>query len=420
MRIVVTCIVVCSAALAGHFAIVGSQSSVADTNAAESNIHESDVAPSVSPNGLVLHEWGTFTSFSGSNGAPVSFRPNNSDLPGFVYYHAGDAFSKSDRLSRYGTVSMETPVMYFYTDKAIQASVKVDFPKGWITEWYPRAATAPDENPQQPKKRVSMDAGETIRWSVKLLPGEPAHFPHENGENPYYHARETDSVALQTTFQMPDNPTTEPIRGGSIAQHEKFLFYRGVGTFSPPVTVSAMGGGKVRVLNGAGGRVTGLVLLTVRNGRIGFQALDDLEGEAEAVATIPEATNTAADLGTVVEKGLIAAGLYEREAQAMVKTWDHAWFHEQGTRLLYILPRTRTDELLPITVSPQPAQVVRVMVGRHDFLTPEQESSADQQVARINAAKAELAAAEAELVKLGRFSLEAQQMAGQRLEAKTK
>jgi hypothetical protein len=60
------------------------------------------------------------------------------------------------------------------------------------------------------------------------------------------------------------------------------------------------------------------------------------------------------------------------------------------------------------------------MVGRHDFLTPEQESSADQQVARINAAKAELAAAEAELVKLGRFSLEAQQMAGQRLEAKTK
>lgn len=30
---------------------------------------------------------------------------------------------------------METPVIYFYTDKDTRVSVKVDFPKGWITEW---------------------------------------------------------------------------------------------------------------------------------------------------------------------------------------------------------------------------------------------------------------------------------------------
>src|SRR4051794_10073801 len=50
------------------------------------------------PPQLVLHEWGTFTSFSGSDGVPVRFHPNNSDLPGFVYHHPGDGFSKSDRL----------------------------------------------------------------------------------------------------------------------------------------------------------------------------------------------------------------------------------------------------------------------------------------------------------------------------------
>ncbi|MFM8273889.1 MAG: hypothetical protein ACKODX_16375 [Gemmata sp.] len=33
---------------------------------------------------LVAHEWGTFTSFSGSDGVPVGFTPNNSDLPRFV------------------------------------------------------------------------------------------------------------------------------------------------------------------------------------------------------------------------------------------------------------------------------------------------------------------------------------------------
>ena len=39
---------------------------------------------------------------------------------------------------------METPVVYFYTDKETKVSVKVDFPRGWITEWYPFAATAPN------------------------------------------------------------------------------------------------------------------------------------------------------------------------------------------------------------------------------------------------------------------------------------
>ena len=34
---------------------------------------------------LIVHEWGTFTSFSGSDGKLVGFRPNNQDLPNFVY-----------------------------------------------------------------------------------------------------------------------------------------------------------------------------------------------------------------------------------------------------------------------------------------------------------------------------------------------
>jgi hypothetical protein len=210
------------------------------------------------------------------------------------------------------------------------------------------------------------------------------------------------------------------MRGGVVTQHEKFLFYRGVGTFPLPVTVQALGSGKVRVVNSAGGKVTGVVMVTVRNGQIGFKALADLEGGTDTVAALPELTSSSTELGSVVEKGLIAAGLYEREAKAMVKTWDHAWFKEEGTRVLYVLPRTRTDELLPLTVSPQPKETVRVIVGRHDFITPEQESIAEQQVAKIQAAQAELAVAEAELAKLGRFSQQARQLAGERLEAKAK
>jgi hypothetical protein len=40
-----------------------------------------------SPNDLVVHEWGTFTSIAGRNGTAVDWRPLDgaSDLPKFVY-----------------------------------------------------------------------------------------------------------------------------------------------------------------------------------------------------------------------------------------------------------------------------------------------------------------------------------------------
>ena len=54
------------------------------------------------------------------------------------------ALSKSGLLAHAGTVSLETPVLYFYTDRETKASVKVDFPKGWVTEWYPYGELAFD------------------------------------------------------------------------------------------------------------------------------------------------------------------------------------------------------------------------------------------------------------------------------------
>ena len=65
---------------------------------------------------LIVHEWGTFTSFSGSDGVPVGFQPNNNDLPDFVYFQEGEKNSKEARLARAGLVSMETPVIYCYLD----------------------------------------------------------------------------------------------------------------------------------------------------------------------------------------------------------------------------------------------------------------------------------------------------------------
>ena len=73
-----------------------------------------------------------------------------------------------------------------------------------------------------------------------------------------------------------------------------------------------------------------------------------------------------AQLMREVVAALVTAGLYPKEATAMVDTWKDQWFAEQGTRVLYILPRAWTDRTLPLDVSPRPDRVVRVM----ELLTP--------------------------------------------------
>ncbi len=369
------------------------------------------VPDSKASKGMIVHEWGTFTSFSGADGVPTHFTPNNNDLPGFVYHQEGPPDCKAVYLETDGLVSMETPVLYFYSDKAVQASVNVDFPKGWITEWYPYAAVAPSQ-------RRGPKVGQSIRWDVKLLAGTSGKFAREEQETHYYAARATDAVPVQAEFRLPKDQQDVAKRGGTIVQQEKFLFYRGVGNFQPPVTVQALGNGKVRCKNGLEMRVDGLVLVSVHDGKVGFKKVDSIDAGGQTTTTLPQADGGPAELADVMVNELTAAGLYEKEAKAMVKTWEGAWFGEEGTRLVYLVPRSRTDELLKLTIDPKPAEVVRVLVGRHDFLTPEQEAGVEKQLKRIRAAQEELQAAEGELSKVGRFSWQARTIVQRRLDEK--
>ena len=72
---------------------------------------------------FVVHEWGTFTSISGSNGVTVEWTPyrGEAELPGFVYGGKHNAT---------GTIRMETPVIYFYSPRELTCAVKVSFPAG--------------------------------------------------------------------------------------------------------------------------------------------------------------------------------------------------------------------------------------------------------------------------------------------------
>jgi len=65
---------------------------------------------------------------------------------------------------------------------------------------------------------------------------------------------------------------------------------------------------------------------------------------------------------------LTESGLTPAEA-AMVATWDSQWYEEPGQRIFSIPSQKRIDEVLPLTISPKPSEVVRVFLHRQELLS---------------------------------------------------
>lgn len=288
------------------------------------------------PGPFTVHEWGTFTSIAGPDGDAVEWLPQAgpSDLPCFVQR---SPFSVKGSLS--GTVRMETPVLYFYATRATTVDVSVRFRDGLITEWFPPARVTPDGFP------VPVRGEGAIGWRhVQITPGAAEDFPTESAASHYYAARRTNAV---------------PVQSGS--NKEKFLFYRGVGRMALPIAATVGSDGQVAVRNRGGQRVGDVILFKNERGRIAYDVLRDLITVDPPVADREPTTE--------LEAMLEANGLYAEEARAMIDTWRDSWF-EEGTRLLYIVPRPAIDAVLPLTINPPPADIARVFVGRMELVTP--------------------------------------------------
>ncbi len=125
---------------------------------------------------LSVHEWGTFTSIAGKDGAALDWLPltGSTDLPGFVEHLREPGFKGGLR----GTVRMETPVLYFYSSGETTVSVKVSFTKGLITEWYPHASSVAAGNPRTDFPLYQMRTAGSITWnSVYIEPGSAGNLP---------------------------------------------------------------------------------------------------------------------------------------------------------------------------------------------------------------------------------------------------
>lgn len=355
-----------------------------------------------------LHEWGTFTTVSGSDGVLLSgLEREEEQLPGFVESHDGFENSTHPNMNNFAriaklhgtsgyaepgqkglanrplagvTVKMETPVLYFHSPEAFRAKVNIGFEGGTISQWYPERTKGdtppepappadPEKNPT-PFKAWLLDFNQpyhgSIEWNVDVL-------------------SPTDSTR-QLLFKPGDTlgwvrarvPEANVVRTAS-GQTEGYLFYRGLGHFDPGLKTTVDADEVLHLRNQTGGAIPYLIAFErLEDGSLRWSERRDALA-AEGSIDLPESSFKTEPKGfpetvyKAVHSGLAGCGLTDAEAHAMVQTWWHSCFESRGLRVFWVLPRDKTDQLLPLEVSPAPNQLVRVLVGRSEVLRPRDE-----------------------------------------------
>lgn len=378
---------------------------------------------------LVIHEWGTFTCLQDETGQAITgVNTDDEPVPAFVH-RISDLIPKPSELApvyykgvprshQQVRMRLETSVVYFHPPadlrEPFRVSLQVDFRGGWLTEYYPAAhVSAPGLNGGNFRfSGLTPQTRGSLEWHDLAVGGDSA-LPNTDAQV-WLAPRAVDAATVKTP-------------GGEA---ERYLFYRGVGNLPAPLTVTRNEKNDelivredVPAILGLRGQlpIRGLWLVHVRDdGLIAYRALGStvLKGESgrELLRTpvsferatprdaqsSPAAGGTRSRLESVLEgysggnfarlrsemrESLIADGLFRDEADAMLKTWELAYFKSPGLRLFFLLPQEWTNAVLPMKCS-MDAELSRTMVGRIEIVTPRQRSLIQQisqgNVSRVN------------------------------------
>ena len=178
------------------------------------------------------------------------------------------------------------------------------------------------------------------------------------------------------------------------SEHERYLFYRGLGHFDAPLITTRAADGATLTVSARPEILTSrwtpnympkLWFADLRaDGTAAFRTIapTGLYREAEHIPTVSQTFSAlfAADdfsvehlrlLRQELHAELVTSGLFADEAQALLTTWEASYFKAPGQRLFFVVPPAWTDHVLPLTIS-TPATVTRAMMGRIEVVSPTQ------------------------------------------------
>ncbi len=346
---------------------------------------------------LVVHEWGTITTRHAANGTPKGRlnRINRSEvLPGFVHRYA-PATTRHDPEKSLDkspltpgrpdvTMRLETPVVYFYPPAGSASlppfDVSVTFRGGIVNEFYPRGETSVDVDVE--RVCAKMRAGLIKGWDGAVLND------YVIGGLRWRGLSLNDTVSIpRTSSQVWLAPRRVRSTGVATAagEGERYLFYRGVAHLDALVQTKRSAGAvvlraprRLHWMDAPSMTIANLWLVDVRPDRLAaFRSYTGIEirkdapsGDLQRIPLFATNDYTArglTELRRTMKQALVAAGLLDDEAEAMLETWSESYFRTPGLRIFYMVPDEWLSYFLPLRIS-TPHELTRVLVGRIDLL----------------------------------------------------
>ena len=338
-----------------------------------------ELAP-IGKDDLVVHEWGVFTVFNDVKYANVNRKEEWGSLPSFFYRQ----FPK-ERL-RWQPSGWDKPVIYFYAKpQTLQVTVKVTFAEGAPVVWWP-AVASPVDDPfaREPKPARPF---RSLTWQAWLGDEVP---PLRGGKGPllkvedfplppgsWLHDARLPGASRLTVVGNVETMEGKPVRKfpGVLDRYEteRFLYYDGLVPAPDYLRCDKVDGQSVTLRNQAKFDMAHLFVVDRRQkdsvrfafvdaSRPPFKAGTSMKFDTQLV---PAKDWPAAGIKQV-RLSLLEAGLFDAEADSLLKIWQKGFFEADGVTVFHILPVSEYDRMLPLEIRPAPvARPVRVGIALH-------------------------------------------------------
>lgn len=345
---------------------------------------------------VVIHEWGTFTTLQDETGHELpGINIDDEPVPPFVHnlhplllaqpfaseLHWAYRQKGAPRHHPHVTMRLETPVIYFHlppsTPRPLTVDVDVAFRGGWLTEFFPNARSDAPGLEQGSFDFGALTPATTGRLSWHELQVGQSGQPPQTDWPVWTIPRQVDADRVST----PDG------------EHEHYLFYRGVAHQRAPLrTTLDRTHHRLELFANFDEVLTPeqtvaiehLWLVDIREqGRVAFRPLDPITISSDAAQPLASTgyqfaesefgTQRLGELKQQMHRALVADGLFDDEATALLDTWQRAYFQSPGLRLFFLVPQVWTDHYLPLSITTSaPIRLDRVMVARLELKSDRQ------------------------------------------------
>jgi hypothetical protein len=328
---------------------------------------------------LVVHEWGVFTVFNDVKYANVNREEEWGSLPSFFYRQ----FPK-ERL-RWVPSAWDKPIVYFYAKPTpLRVNVKVTFAEGAPVVWWPAVASPVEDRPYEtgpdPRKTKPF---QSLIWDAWI--GDRA--PSARGQGPtvkvedfplpadcWLQQARLPSASQLTVVGNIEGPGKVRFPGAKDrSETERFLYYDGLVPSPDYLRCEKIDAKSVTLRNRAKFDITRLFVVDRRaKETIGFAFVDGTKQSFKAETSLrinlrPIHREDWPFVGLKqIRQALFDAGLFEAEADSLLKIWDKRLLQAEGVTAFHILPVVEYDRMLPLDILPAPAvRPVRVGIALH-------------------------------------------------------